>query len=135
MIQYIRRFPATYARFCGWVYTTYQHTPSYLEFTKPELTYRLLREFFGAPVMIPPHLTTAEQLYDDARPILEKYEHTITGGKKAEPIMANSLPPVINDLPLMTQDIISPANDLEGYIYDENFWNNPANFPGPDPPF
>ena len=95
MIKYLRRFPATYARFCGWVYTKYGHTPSYLEFTKADLTYRLLREFFGAPVIVPQHLTTDEQLYEDARPILEKYEHTITGGKKPKPVMASPMRPAI----------------------------------------
>lgn len=135
MIQYIRRFPATYARFCGWVYTKYQHTPSYLEFGKHDLTYRLLREFFGAPVIVPAHLKTEQDFYEDARPILEKYEHTITGGKKAAPIQANPLQQ-ISSLPLMEEDIIDPLmNETDRFIYDPKFWNNPANFPGPKVPF
>ncbi len=124
MIQYIRRFPATYARFCGWVYTSYGHTPSYLEFTKAELTYKLLREFFGAPAIVPSHLTTTEHFCDDAKPILEKYEHTITGGKKAEPIMAAR--------PIGTPD---PLNVGMVESEEDAFWNNPANFPGPPAPF
>ena len=123
MIQYIRRFPATYARFCGWVYTSYGHTPSYLEFTKANLTYKLLREFFGAPAIVPPHLTTTEHFRNDAKPILEKYEHTITGGKKADPIVA-----------VRPTDILYPLNVGMVESEEDAFWNNPANFPESSPP-
>jgi len=95
MIKYIRRFPATYKRFCGWVYNKYGHTPSYLEFVKPEFTYRLLREFFGVAAIVPSDLTTEELLYSDAKPILEKYEFQITGGKKEDPIQADPFRPAI----------------------------------------
>ena len=77
MIQYIRRYPATYKRFCGWAYQTYKYLPQYLEFNKPDLTFRLLAEYFGLPPVVPAGLETSEQLYGYAKNALTKYEDQI----------------------------------------------------------
>jgi len=77
MIQYLRHYPATYKKFCGWAYQTYRYLPTYLEFNKPEMTFGLLAEFFGLSPVVPQGLSTSEQLYEFAKNALVKYEAQI----------------------------------------------------------